>query len=46
MNAATFGLVFATEFIDEAEAFVAPFAGFLLGEECFGRVPLMLSIYY
>jgi hypothetical protein len=32
MNAAAFGLVFATGFIDEAEAFVTPFARFLLGE--------------
>jgi hypothetical protein len=47
MNAATFGLVFATGFIDEAEAFVTPFARFLLGEEeCFGRSPLILSIYH
>jgi hypothetical protein len=47
MNAATFGFVFATEFIEEAEAFVTPFARFLLGEEeCFGRTPLMLSIYH
>src|SRR2546428_3193454 len=43
MNAATFGLVLATEFIDGAEAFVT-FARFLRGEEeCFGRSPLMLS---
>jgi len=47
MNAATFGLVFATEFIAEAEAFVTPFARFLRGEEeRFGGVPLMLSIYH
>src|SRR6266481_3731093 len=47
MNAATFGLVFATEFIAEAEAFVTPFARFLCGEEeRFGCVPLMLSIYH
>jgi len=38
MNAATFGVVFATEFIDGAEAFVTPFARFLCGgEQYFGR---------
>src|SRR5712692_7123930 len=46
MNAATFGLVFATRFIDDAEAFVTPIARFFLGEEeCFGSSPLILSIY-
>src|SRR5947209_19083298 len=29
MNAATFGLVFTTDFIDEAAVFVTPFADFL-----------------
>ena len=47
MNAATFGLVFATEFIDEAEASVTLFADFFLGEEeCFARGPLIVSIYH
>ena len=47
MNAATFGLVFATEFMDDAEAFVTPFADFLPGEEeVFTRARLMCSIYH